>query len=82
MQYGSGWESRCFRLLRHLCSCGQHTDTSGDHLLGCGCGPERTRRHNALAEVISQALLVENRDFMWEMRCNGSTEAVLVIFST
>ena len=45
-----------------LCSCGQHIDTFGDHLLGCGFGPEHTRRHNALAEVIFQDLLVENRD--------------------
>ena len=44
-----------------LYSCGQHIDTFGDHRLGCGFGPERTRRHNALAEVIFQALLVENR---------------------
>ena len=58
-----------------LCSCGQHIDTFGDHLLGCGFGPERTRRHNALAEVIFQGLLVENRAVMREMRCNGSTES-------
>ncbi len=58
-----------------LCSCGQHIDTFGDHLLGCAFGPERTRRHNALAEVIFQALLVENRDVMREMRGNGSTES-------
>ncbi|XP_062499721.1 uncharacterized protein LOC134177036 [Corticium candelabrum] len=25
-----------------LCSCDQHIDTFGDHLLGCGFGPERT----------------------------------------
>ena len=77
LQYGSGWESRCFLLLRHLslCSCGQHIDTFGDHLLGCGFGLERTRRHNALAKVIFQALVVENRDVMRKMRCNGSTES-------
>ena len=34
-----------------------------------------TRKHNALAEVISQALLIENREIMREMRCNGSTES-------
>ena len=77
LQCGSGWESRCFLLLRHL-SCAAVVSTLtlfGDHLLGCGFGPERTRRHNALTEVIFQALLVENRDVMKEMRCNGSTES-------
>ena len=49
-----------------LCSCGQHTDTFGD-------GSKHTRRHNGLAEVIFQALLVENRYVMREMRCNSST---------
>ena len=34
-----------------------------------------TRRHNALAEVIFQAVLVENRGAMREIRCNGSTES-------
>ena len=58
-----------------LCSCDQHIGTFGDHLLSCGIGPERTHRHNALAEVIFQALLVENRDVMREMMCNGSTES-------
>ena len=58
-----------------LCSCGQHNDIFGDHLFGCCFGPERTHGHNALAEVIFQALLVENREVMREMRCNSSTES-------
>ena len=40
-----------------LCSCGQHIDTFVDNLLGCGFGPERTRKHNALAEVIFPDLI-------------------------
>ena len=58
-----------------LRSCGQHIDTFVDHLLDCGFGLESTRRHNALAKVILQVLLVENRIVMREMRCNGSTES-------
>ena len=58
-----------------LCNCGQHIDTFGDHFLGCVFGPERTRRHIALAGVIFQALLVQNRDVLREMRCSGCTES-------
>ena len=58
-----------------LYSCDQHIDTFVDHLLDCGFGLERTHRHNALAEVIFQALLVESRDVMREMMCNGFTES-------
>ena len=32
------------------CSCGQHIDAFGDHIVGSGFGPEHTRSHNALAE--------------------------------
>ena len=43
------------------CSCGQHIDSFGDHLVGCGLSSEHTRRHTALAAVIFQALLVERK---------------------
>ena len=58
-----------------LCTCRQHIDPFGDHLISCGTGPERTRRHNALAEVIFQALLVKNKDVVKEVRCSGSDES-------
>ena len=36
-------------------------DCFGDHVLGCGHGPLRIKRHNAISEVIWHALLVDNR---------------------
>ena len=38
------------------CFCGQVLDSYGDHLLGCGEGNWRNRRHNALADVVFEAL--------------------------
>lgn len=43
-----------------LCPCGSAIDPNGDHLLGCGHGPLRIRRHDALREIIFQALLLDN----------------------
>ena len=43
-----------------LCSCGHHLDRFGDHLLGCGQGNWRTDHHDALCDVIFNALLVDN----------------------
>ena len=42
------------------CSCGQVLDSYGDHLLGCGEGNWRNRRHNVLADVAFEALLSDN----------------------
>ncbi|XP_062520053.1 uncharacterized protein LOC134195061 [Corticium candelabrum] len=42
------------------CFCGQVLDSYGDHLLGCGEGNWRNRRHNALADVVFEALLSDN----------------------
>lgn len=52
-----------------LCSCGSPIDSNGDHLMGCG--PLRIRRHNALRDIIFQALLQDNRAVCREQRISG-----------
>ena len=42
------------------CSCGQILNKVGDHLLGCGQNNIRTRRHDAICDVLFHALLVNN----------------------
>ena len=39
------------------CSCRQVIDVFGDHMLGCGHCPLRSRRHDVLREIIFYALL-------------------------
>ena len=51
------------------CSCGQIIDQFGDHLLGCGQGPLRTKRHDALRDVIWHALLMDNKGDVREQHC-------------
>ena len=42
-----------------LCMCGHTIDSFGDHLLGCGHGSLRSRRHNALRDIsITRYLLM------------------------
>ena len=55
------------------CSCGQILDKFGDHLLGCGQNNIRTRRHDALCNVLFHALLVDNGNYHKEQRCNTDT---------
>ena len=43
------------------CICGQVLDKFGDHLLGCWKISLRSRRHDALRDVIFQALLVHDK---------------------
>ena len=47
-------------------------DSHGDHLLGCGQGPLRIKRHNALRDIIWQALLLDNSLTTREQRCDDS----------
>ena len=42
------------------CPCGQVIDKFGDHVLGCGSGPLRLKRHNALCDILYRYLLVDN----------------------
>ena len=55
------------------CPCGHVMDCFGDHVLGCGHGPLRIKRHNAISEVIWHALLVDNRDSKREQKCGGES---------
>ena len=41
----------------------------GDHLLGCGHGPLRIRRHDALLQVLHHALLSDHPGVRIEQRC-------------
>ena len=54
------------------CPCGSVVDQFGDHRLGCGHGPMRIRRHDALCDVIYHALLQDNTGCRKEQRCAGS----------
>ena len=55
-----------------LCSCGHHLDHFGNHLLRCGQGNWRTRHHDALCDVIFNALLVDNVNCQKEQICNSN----------
>ena len=41
----------------------------GDHLLGCGHGPLRIRRRDALRHVLCHALLIDHPGVRIEQRC-------------
>ena len=53
-----------------LCCCGATIDPFGDSLISCPRGPLCVQRHNALCEVIFQALLVENKQVK-QQNCSG-----------
>ena len=53
------------------CICGQVLDKLGDHLLGCRKLCLRTRRHDALRDVIFQALLVHDKGTRREQRSSS-----------
>ena len=46
------WPKAC-----HCTACGATVDIWGDHALSCGCGGDRTLRHNALRDVTYHAAL-------------------------
>ena len=48
-------------------------DCFDDHVLGCGHAPLRIKCHNAISEVIWQALLVDNRDSKRKQKCEGES---------
>ena len=59
------------------CACGAIIDSSGDHLLGCNQAQNlRTKRHNALCDVLFNALLVDDSRCRREMRCDSTSEAM------
>ena len=56
------------------CSCGNVVDRFGDHLLGCGHGPMRIRRHDALCDIVFHALLQGNSGCKREQRCGSGLD--------
>ena len=54
------------------CSCGQVIDCFGDHLLGCGQGPLRIKRHDSIRDIIWQSLILDNPQTSKEQRCDSS----------
>ena len=57
------------------CPCGQVIDPYGDHLLGCGHDGNRTRRHDALRDVVWHALQVNNKEAKIEQHCCGDSRS-------
>ena len=57
------------------CPCGTVIDPHGDHVLGCGHGSLRNKRHDALCDVIFNSVLVDNHDCKKEQRCNSHNNA-------
>ena len=56
------------------CSCDSVVDQFGDHLLGCGHGPMKICRHDALCDVIFHALLQDNSGCKREQRCGSNLD--------
>ena len=54
------------------CPCGQVIDCYGDHLLGCGQGPLRIKRHDSIRDIIWQSLILDNPQTSKEQRCDSS----------
>ena len=58
------------------CTCGAIIDKFGDHLLGCNQEQNlRIKRHNALCEVVFNALLVDDSRCRREMRCSSTSNS-------
>ena len=47
-------------------------DCYGDHLLGCGQGPLRIKRHDSIRDIIWQSLILDNPQTSKEQRCDSS----------
>ena len=54
------------------CTCGHVLDKYLDHLLGCGRRSLRTKRHNALRDVLFQYLISDNSDSKVEQGCSSN----------
>ena len=57
-----------------VCPCGSVIDPIGVHLLSCGHGPYRIRRHDTLRDTIYQALLLDNKEVRREQKLSGTTQ--------
>ena len=53
------------------CVCGHIVDQFGDHVLSCGNGPLRTKRHDGLRDIIWHALHTDNSEVKKEQRIGG-----------
>ena len=51
------------------CFCGHAIDPFADHILSCGTGPLRSKRHDALCDVLHHTLLIDNSSCRREQRC-------------
>ena len=56
------------------CSCGSVVDRFGTILLGCGHGPMRIRRHDALCDIVFHALLQDYSGCKREQCCGSSLD--------
>ena len=63
-----------------LCACTLPIDPHGDHLLGCGHGPLRIRRHDMLCDIIWHALSQDNTNSRREQRISGLVLAMSIIW--
>jgi len=54
--------------LSPLCTCLSTIDNVGDHLLGCSQGSMRIRRHDALVNIVYNALAQDHPDVLKEQR--------------
>ena len=54
------------------CLCGHVLDEFGDHLLGCGRRALRTKRHNALTDILFHYVLSDNSDCKIEQGCSST----------
>ena len=57
-----------------MCPCGSPIDPNGDHLLGCGQGPLRICRHDALWDVLFHALVQDNTSTRREQHIYGDSQ--------
>ncbi|XP_062518293.1 uncharacterized protein LOC134193482 [Corticium candelabrum] len=60
-----------FPSLSTRCPCGSIIDAYGDHVLGCGYGNLRIKRHDALRDVIFHTLLEDHSGTRREQHCGG-----------
>ena len=56
------------------CSCGVVLDGHGDHILGCGDGPLRIRRHDAICDLLWHALVQDHSGCKKELRCGADLD--------
>ena len=56
------------------CACNNVIGPYGDHLVGCGHGPLRIARHNALRDVIWHAPLQDDSNTQREQRISGESQ--------